>query len=126
LSARNRNARVIGVYAAAFGSNVALNLLLYPFIGAAALGVAGAVNGTVFGLLILQYVGVLGRMRRDLLTVGALASVYVALWALAPPHLAANAWLAPLVFAAYWCAAVFLVPSCRQVAHETWVAVRAT
>jgi putative peptidoglycan lipid II flippase len=125
LSARNRNVRVIGAYAAAFGSNVALNLALYPYIGAAALGVAAAVNGTVFGLLMLHALGLLARMRADLFTVGALACAYVALWALAPASLAASAWLPPLAFAAYWCAAVFLVPSCRQVVHETWLAVRA-
>jgi putative peptidoglycan lipid II flippase len=125
LSARNRNAHVIGTYAAAFGCNVALNLVLHPFIGVAALGVAGAVNGVVFGLLMLRGLGLLARLRGDLLTVGALASAYVALWALAPASLSANAWLPPLAFAAYWCAAVSLVPSCRQVVYETWVAVRA-
>jgi putative peptidoglycan lipid II flippase len=125
LSARNRNARLIGIYGAAFGCNVVLNVALHPFIGAAALGVAAAVNGIVFGLLMLHGLGVLARMRTDLLTVGALAAAYVALWALAPASLTANAWLPPLAFAAYWCTAVSLVPSCRQVVYETWVAVRA-
>jgi putative peptidoglycan lipid II flippase len=125
LSARNRNTRVIGVYAAAFGCNVVLNLLLHSFLGAATLGVAAAVNSIVFGVLIVWCLGLLARLGRDFLTVGALASAYVALWALAPAGLVTRAWLPPLVFAVYWCAAVLVVPSCRQVVYETWSSLRA-
>jgi putative peptidoglycan lipid II flippase len=122
LSARDRNSRVIGVYAAAFGTNVLHNLAQYPVIGTAALGVSGAVNGVLFGLLTLRTLGLLARFARDLLTVGALSAAYLALWWLAPSSFTANAWLPPLAFAAYWCAAVFIVPSCRRVMYETWVA----
>jgi putative peptidoglycan lipid II flippase len=122
LSARSRNARVIGIYGIAIGCNVALNALLYPALGAAALGVAAAVNSTVFGLLILRHLGLLALLRRDLITVGALAAAYVSLWALAP---STNEWLPPLAFAGYWGAAVFLVPRCRQVMHDAWLSFRA-
>jgi peptidoglycan biosynthesis protein MviN/MurJ (putative lipid II flippase) len=121
LSARGANVRAIGVYAAAFGANVALNLLLYRRFGAVALGVAGAANGVLFGLLIVRALGLFARLRRDLFTLGALGAAYAALAALTSD---APDWLAPLVFAAYWSCAASLVPGCRQVIHDTWTSFR--
>jgi len=92
-------------------------------MGAAALGVAAAANGVVFGLSILHCLGLFKALRRDLLTVGVLALLYVALWAFSPTALATGSWQ-PLVFAVYWCAAALVVPSCRQVLHETWLSFR--
>ena len=125
LSARDRNVRVIGIYLAAVGCNVALNLMLHPFIGAAALGVSAAVNSVVFGLLILKYLGLLARMGWDLFTVGSLAAAYVLLWALAPSDISTRWWLPLSAFALYWCVAVVLIPRCRQVLHEAWLSFRA-
>ena len=124
MSARGSNVRAIGVYAAAFGANVALNLLLYRRFGTVALGLAGAANGIVFGLLIVRSLRLFGRLRRDFLTLGVLCSVYVGIAALVTSLAGANDWLPPLVFAAYWLFAVSVVPSCRQVMHETWSSFR--
>lgn len=125
LSARSRNASVIGVYVAAVGCNVAANLALHPFLGAAALGVANAINGLVFGLLILRALGLLERLRRDLVTVGTLAAAYAGLWALAPSGLPTGDWLPLSAFAAYWCAAVVMIPRYREVLQEAWLSFRA-
>jgi len=124
MSARGSNVRAIGVYAAAFGVNVALNLLLYRRFGTAALGLAGAANGIVFGLLIVRSLRLFGRLRRDFLTLGVLCSLYVGIAALVTAFSGASDWLPPLVFAAYWLFAVSFVPSCRQVIHETWSSFR--
>jgi putative peptidoglycan lipid II flippase len=124
MSARGANLRAIGVYAAAFGANVVLNLLLYRRFGTVALGIAGAANGVVFGFLIVGCLGLFGRLKRDFLTLGALCGVYLGIATLVPALFGAGDWLPPLVFAAYWLSAVFLVPSCRQVMHETWSSFR--
>jgi putative peptidoglycan lipid II flippase len=125
LSARGGNVRVMGLYAVAFGSNAAINLLLYPYLGVATLGFGAAANGVVFGLLVMGALGVFRECRRDLVTLAVLAAAYLALVWLAPAGFSANAWLPLLAFAAYWCAAVTLVPSCRQVIHDTWSSFRA-
>jgi putative peptidoglycan lipid II flippase len=125
LSARGRNPSVIVVYAAGVGVNVALNIVLQPLIGAAALGVAAAANSLVFGIGILLKLGVLARMQRDLATAGLLAGAYGLIWIAAPPDVAASAWLPLVGFAAYWCSAGLLVPRCRAVLHEAWLALRA-
>lgn len=125
LSARNRNVRVIGVHFATVACGVAANLALYPFIGTAALGVAAAVGSLVFGLLILRSLGLLERLRRDLVTVGALAAAYIALWALAPLGSAVDGWLPLWAFVAYWCTAVVSIPRCRHVMHDVWLSFRA-
>ncbi len=124
LNARNRNGRVIAIFALAYGCNIALNLALYRALGAAALGVANAVNGMVFGLAMLVEIGVLARLRRDLTTMGVLAVAYVALWTLAPAGLAANDWVPPLLFSGYWTAAVLLTPRCRRVMYDAWSSFR--
>ncbi len=124
MSARGSNVRAIAVYAAAFGANVALNLLLYRRFGTVALGLAGAANGVVFGLLIVRSLKLFGHLRRDFLTLGALCSVYVGIAALVAMLSGAADWLPPLVFAAYWLSALFFVPGCRQVFNETWSAFR--
>ena len=124
MSARGSNVRAIAVYAAAFGANVALNLLLYRRFGAVALGLSGAANGIVFGLLIVWSLRLFDRLKRDFLTLGALCSVYVGIAALVTALPGASDWLPPLVFAAYWFSAVFFVPACRQVMHETWSSFR--
>jgi putative peptidoglycan lipid II flippase len=124
LSARSRNISVIGSYVAAVGCNVAVNSLLYPVLGAAALGLGAAVNSLVFGLLILRALGQFGRLRMDLMTLAALAGAYVAFWAAAPASVATAGSLALAVFAAYWSAAALLVPRCRQVIYDVWLAFR--
>jgi peptidoglycan biosynthesis protein MviN/MurJ (putative lipid II flippase) len=125
LSARGRNSSVIVVYAAGVGVNVALNVVLQPFIGAAALGVAAAANSLVFGVAIMLKLGLLARMQRDLATAGLLAGAYGLIWSAAPQAVAASAWLPLVGFAAYWCSAGLLVPRCRAVLHEAWLALRA-
>ncbi len=125
LSARDRNVRVIGIYVAAVACNVGVNLVLYPFIGAAALGVAAAVNGLVFGVLMLRALGLFDRLRRDLYTLGTLAMAYVALWTLVPAGVMSGAWPSLCAFVLYWCAAVVLVPRCRRVLHDAWLSFRA-
>jgi putative peptidoglycan lipid II flippase len=125
LSARDRNVALIRIYAASVGCNVALNLLLHPYLGTATLGVAAAANGLVFGLLVLQRLGLLARLQRDLVTLGALAGAYACLWAFAPRAASAHAWLPPLAFAAFWCGAVVLVPRCRCVLRDTLLSLRA-
>jgi putative peptidoglycan lipid II flippase len=124
LSARGRNVRVIAIYAAALGANVALNLALYRLVGAAALGIAAAANSVVFGVLILAHLDLLAALKRDLATVGALAVAYALPWTLAPVNADARGWLPLLVCAAYWCAAVTLVPRCREAVHEAWLSLR--
>jgi putative peptidoglycan lipid II flippase len=124
MSARGRNARAIAIYATAFGCNVGVNLLAYRILGAAALGLAAAVNSIVFGLLVMRHLGLLAPLARDLLTVGALAAAYVALWKMAPAEIASNTWTQPLAFASYWCVAAALIPRCRQVVHEAWSSFR--
>ena len=124
LSARDRNVALIGIYLASVGCNVVLNLLLHPYIGTAALGVAAAANGLVLGFLVLQRLGLLARLRRDLVTLGVLAGAYACLWSFAPPAASAHAWLRPLAFAAFWCGAAVLVPRCRSVLRETWLSLR--
>jgi putative peptidoglycan lipid II flippase len=125
LSARGRNVRVIAIYAAAIGANVALNLALYPLVGAAAIGIAAAANSVVFGVLILVQLDLLAPLKRDLATVGALAAAYALPWTLAPVNVDARGWLPLLVCAAYWCAAATLVPRCREAVHEAWLSLRA-
>jgi putative peptidoglycan lipid II flippase len=125
LSARGRNVRVIAIYAIAIGANVALNLALYPLVGAAALGMSAAANSVVFGLLILGHLNLLSALKRDLITVGALAVAYALPWTLVPVNADARGWLPLVVCAAYWCAAVTLVPRCRAAVHEAWLSLRA-
>ena len=124
MNARHRNRPLIGVYVAAVTCNVVLNLALYRFMGAAALGVASAANSLVFGLLVLKCLGLFGALRRDLITVGALALAYVLMWNLAS-GLNAYRWLPLFAFALYWCVAVVVVPRCRAVLHEVWLSMRA-
>ena len=125
LSARGRNARVILIYAAAFGCNIALNLLLAPRLGAAALGVAGAVNSVVFGLFIVKALGLLELLSRDLLTVAALAATYLLAWRLLASPAADAGWPSILGFVTFWSAALLLVPRCRQVLQGAWLSLRA-
>jgi putative peptidoglycan lipid II flippase len=129
LSARGRNVRLIAIYALSIGANVALNLALFPLLGAAALGVAAAANSIVWGVLILAHLGLLAPLKRDLVTVGALAATYSLIWALpwtlVPGSADARGWLPLAVCAAYWCAAVALVPRCREALHEAWLSLRA-
>ena len=125
LSARGRSGRVIAIYAAAIGANVALNLVLYPLVGAAALGIAAAANSVVFGVLILAHLDLLAPLKRDLATVGALAGAYALPWTLVPVNTDARGWLPLIVCAAYWCAAATLVPRCREAVHEAWLSLRA-
>jgi len=124
LSARHRNRSLIGIYVAAVSCNVLLNLALYRFMGAAALGVASAANSLVFGLLVLKSLGLYETLRRDLITVGAIALAYVLMWNLAS-GLSAPRWLPLVAFAGYWCVAVVVVPRCRAVMHELWLSMRA-
>lgn len=125
LSARGRNARVIAIYAAAIGANVALNLALYPFVGAAALGIAAAANSVLFGVLILAHLDLLVPLTRDLATVGVLAAAYALPWTLVPVNVDARGCLPLVVCAAYWCAAATLVPRCREAVQEAWLSLRA-
>jgi putative peptidoglycan lipid II flippase len=125
LSARGRNVRVIAIYALGVGANVALNLVLYRRVGASALGIAAAANSVVFGTLILAQLDLLAPLKRDLATVGALAAAYALPWTLAPVNADAHGWLPLVVCAAYWCAAVTLVPRCREAVHEAWLSLRA-
>lgn len=124
LSARGENRRAIGIYVAAFGANVVLNVLLHPYLGIAALGAAAAANGVVFGLAIVGSLGLFARLARDFATLSALAASYLALTALAPGEFSAHAWLPLAAFVLYWLAAASLVPSCRRVVFETWSALR--
>jgi peptidoglycan biosynthesis protein MviN/MurJ (putative lipid II flippase) len=124
LSARSANGRATSIYVAAFGANIAVNVALHPFIGAAALGAAAAANGVVFGLAIVGALGLFARLARDLATLAALATSYVALMAVAPGEFAAHAWLPFAAFLCYWIAAASLVPSCRRVVADTWSALR--
>jgi hypothetical protein len=79
----------------------------------------------LFGLLILAYLGLLAPLKRDLLTVGALAGAYALPWTLVPVNADARGWLPLVVCAAYWCAAAALVPRCRAALHEAWLSLRA-
>lgn len=125
LSARGDNSRLIGVYAAAVVCNIALNLALFPIFGNAALGIAAAAYGLVFGLLVLGCLGLLGTLARDLATAGVLAAAYAVGWALAPADIAEHAWLPPVAFTVYWATAAALVPRCRAVAQQAWWSLRA-
>ncbi len=125
LSARGRNVRLIAIYALGIGANIGLNLALYPYFGAAALGIAAAANSVVFGVLILAHLELLAPLKRDLATVGALAVAYALPWTLVPVNADARGWLPLVVCAAYWCAAATLVPRCREVVHEAWLSLRA-
>jgi peptidoglycan biosynthesis protein MviN/MurJ (putative lipid II flippase) len=127
LSARGQNVRALAIYASSLGVNVALNLALYPLLGAAALGVAAAANSVVFGVSILATHGLLQPLKRDLVTVGALALAYSLVWALPWTFVPADArgWLPLAACAAYWGAAAALVPRCREAVHEAWLSLRA-
>jgi putative peptidoglycan lipid II flippase len=125
LSARGRNVRVIAIYTLGVGANVALNLALYPRVGAAALGISAAANSVVFGMLILAQLDLLAALKRDLATVGVLAAAYALPWTLVPVNADARGWLPLVVCAAYWCAAATLVPRCREAVHEAWLSLRA-
>src|SRR5262249_38833519 len=125
LSARGRNVRVIAIYATAIGANVTLNLVLYPYFGAAALGISAAANSVAFGVLILAHLDLLAPLKRDLATVGALAVAYALPWTLVPVNADARGWLPLVVCAAYWGAAATLVPRCREAVHEAWSSLRA-
>jgi putative peptidoglycan lipid II flippase len=124
LSARHRNRSLIGIYLSAVSCNVLLNVALYRTMGAAALGIASAANSLVFGLLVLKSLGLFGALRRDLITVGAIAMAYVLMWNLAS-GLNAPRWLPLVAFAGYWCVAVVVIPRCRAVLHELWLSMRA-
>lgn len=124
LSARSENARAVGIYVAAFGVNIALNVALHDSLGTAALGLAAAANGIVFGLAIVAALGLLARLARDLATLALLAASYLALMALVPPAFAAHAWLPLAAYVGYWVAAASLVPSCRRVVLDAWSALR--
>lgn len=125
LSARNDNSRLIGVYAAAVACNVGLNLLLYPLLGNAALGISAAAYGLVFGLLVLKCLRLLAPLARDLATAGVLAAAYAIAWTLTPPDFAAHAWLPLTAFTVYWGTAAALVPRCRAVVQQAWWSLRA-
>jgi putative peptidoglycan lipid II flippase len=125
LSARNGNARLIGVYAAAVICNVGLNLALYPIFGEAALGISAAAYGLVFGVLALKCLGLLGTLARDVATAGLLAAAYAAAWALAPADVAQHAWFPVATFTLYWAAAAALVPRYRAVVQQAWWSFRA-
>lgn len=124
LSARNRNFPLIGIYAAGLSCNVVLNILLYPFIGAAALGVAATAYSLVFGIAMLRCLNLLGALRRDLLTISCISLAYVLAWACAPAGLMSSGWLPLLAFACYWCLASVTVPRCREVLHDAWLSLR--
>jgi putative peptidoglycan lipid II flippase len=124
LSARGRNVCVIGIHALAVSANVAVNVLLYPTLGAGALGLGAAVSGIVFGLGVVLALGLFGRLLPDLATLGGLAAAYVALWLLAPAVIAAAGWLTLTLFVGYWTAAAALVPRCRHVVLDAWLSFR--
>jgi putative peptidoglycan lipid II flippase len=125
LSARRRNRSMVAIYLLAVLINILLNLTVTPWLGAAGLGLASAVNSLIVGIAILWRLGLLRALYRDFVLLMVAAAGYGALWMLLPFPLRAQLWLPPVAFAAYWGISMGLVPRNRRVMAESWQLLRA-
>ena len=114
LSARGLNRAVVSIYALSVGANVALNLLLSPYIHAYALGVASGVNNLIIAVAILRYLRLWSRVCRDFLWLLGAAAGYVGGWLLFAQGRGHPLWLVPAAFITYWSAVLVAIQRLRH------------
>jgi putative peptidoglycan lipid II flippase len=115
LSAQGKNRQVLQIYAAAIGTNIALNLLLGRRLGAEGLGLASAANSVILGIAVLYELRALKYLSSDLATLALISCTYAALWRFVmPARISIGMFAPPICFAIFWGGAFALISPLRK------------